>query len=704
MTPVNKTNSYLKKASSLFSTTFVRLTGLTLLVGILVRIILIFNQQTQIDFSFTDWMKIFLLGMVNDICIAVIGCFFVWLLLIFLSDKKYQSPWKYIILGILGVSLGYVLFFNTIFDEYGSAVPKIVKGFLAYKFISFGIRLFIPSVRKKWSFVTYNITIFIYVFCILFNAVSEYFFWNEFGVRYNFIAVDYLVYTNEVIGNIFESYPIVPLLTGLFIISGGITYFFTRKTMPLFNNYPSFKSKLVISGSYLLLIVSSCFLLNFTTVFQNTNNVYVNELQSNGMFKFYTAFMNSELDYNKFYVTIPEKQAISLRNKLYDSEGSYNIQQIKDSLPEVHKNIILITVESLSASFLKHYGNKDNITPNLDQLIDKSLVFNNLYATGNRTVRGLEAVTLCIPPSPGESIIKRPDNSNLFSTGKILKDKGYIVQYLYGGDSYFDNMKTFFSGNGYEIIDKKDFSKDEITFSNIWGVCDEDMFTKALKIFDSNVQTGKPFFGHIMSVSNHRPFTYPEGKIDIPGNSKSRDGGVKYTDYAIGKFIKDAEKKPWFNNTIFVIIADHCASSAGKTEIPLDNYHIPALIYAPGYIQPKQVNTLASQIDIMPTVFGLLHFSYASQFYGKNILSSDFKPRALVATYQNMGYWEDNLLTILSPVKKVEQYQVQKNNFNFKLFPLNKTDSLSLKYAIANYQTIEPTQMTLKKSKEISLK
>lgn len=251
-------------------------------------------------------------------------------------------------------------------------------------------------------------------------------------------------------------------------------------------------------------------------------------------------------------------------------------------------------------------------------------------------------------------------------------------------------MKTFFSSNGYDIIDKKDFTKDEISFSNIWGVCDEDMYNKALKVIKKNADTGKPFFAHIMTVSNHRPFTYPENKIDIPANIKSRNGGVKYTDYAIGEFIKKAKEQAWFDNTVFVIIADHCASSAGKTEIPLDKYHIPALIYSPGFIEPKQVNTLASQIDIMPTVFGLLHFSYKSQFYGKNIFSSDYKPKAFVATYQNLGYLENDILTILSPIRKVEQFKVySKENLEFNLSTLNRQDSVCLKNAIANYQTVK---------------
>jgi len=677
------------RKDDLYNITIARLVGLSLIIGIIVRITLILNDQTQIDFSFSDWIKIVGLGLVNDICTAVIACIFIWLQLIFLSEKKYQLPWGYIILGILCIIFAYVALFNTIFDEYGNIVPRIVIGILIFKLTSFSIRLFIPGIRKKWSFAIYIITFFIYVFCIIFNATSEYFFWSEFGVRYNFIAVDYLVYTNEVIGNIFESYPIIPLFAALVVISVLITYAFNCKTTALFNTYPSLGKKIISSVCYLGIFMLSCFLLNFNTAFQNTGNVFVNELQSNGLFKFYTAFMNSSLDYDKFYITLPEQEAVDIRNKEYQGEGIYNIQHITDSLPETQKNIVLITVESLSASFLAHFGNTDNITPNLDRLINESLFFNNLYATGNRTVRGLEAVTLCIPPSPGESIIKRPNNGDLFSTGKILKDKGYITQYLYGGDAYFDNMKTFFSGNGYEIIDKNSFSKEEVTFSNIWGVCDEDIFTKALKVFDSDQKTGKPFLGHIMTVSNHRPFTYPEGKIDISPDSKSRSGGVKYTDYAVGQFIEKAKKHSWFSSTVFIIIADHCASSAGRTEIPLDKYHIPCWIYAPGFIQPQKVDKLVSQIDIMPTLFSLLHFSYTSRFYGQNIYSSGYKPRALVATYQNMGYWEGDLFTVLSPVKKVQQYDVLINKPEITLSPVNKTDSVKLKNAVANYQTVE---------------
>ena len=110
-----------------------------------------------------------------------------------------------------------------------------------------------------------------------------------------------------------------------------------------------------------------------------------------------------------------------------------------------------------------------------------------------------------------------------------------------------------------------------------------------------------------------------------------------YTDYALGRFFEEASRQPWFDNTVFVITADHCASSAGKTEIPLEKYHIPALIFAPGLITPQQVDKVISQIDLMPTLFSLLGMDYDSHFFGQDALSDDFRERAFVATYQDLG-------------------------------------------------------------------
>ena len=666
-----------------------------LIVSFITRLILLFHPITQSTFSFLDILRIFGFGLVSDLLIFMIFGAILWLYLIFLSNSKYKKPYGYIILGVFVALLLYILSGKSILSEYGGVLPEIGIAFISLKIIFFAAILFTDKYRKSIRLALFSLTIFLFVLLIIQNAVSEFFFWNEFGVRYNFIAVDYLVYTNAVIGNIMESYPVVPLFAAVGILAFAATFILIKKSKTYLDYLPDFSSKLKIIVLQIILLCSALFLLPIITSQQNSSNVFANELQSNGLQKFYKAFTNSELDYFEFYETLPENELAQFE-AIVNVNYNNNTNTITSEGTEIKKNVVLITVESLSEEFMKHYGNQNNITPFLDQLAEESLFFTNLYATGNRTVRGLEAVTLCLPPTPGESVVKRKDNKNKFTTGSVFQSKGYTTKFLYGGDAYFDNMQDFFGGNGYDVIDKSDLKTNEISFSNIWGVCDEDMAKKAIQVMNEEAKTGKPFFNHWMTVSNHRPFTYPEGKISISGTAKSREGGVMYTDYALKQFFEMAKKQTWFKNTVFVIIADHCASSSGKTELPMDKYRIPAFIYAPGFIEPQKIDKLVSQIDLMPTVLGILSFKYESKFFGKDVLKTNYIPRAFIATYQDLGYIKDNVLTIISPQKKLKQFDLiqQKNetlgtkySIIYEEKPKTKIDIQLKNETIAVYQT-----------------
>lgn len=670
---------------------------LYLLVSFITRIILLCHPITQSSFSFVDIVKIFSLGLLSDVFIFILSSCFLWIYLLFLSNSKYQKPWGYIIFGFLILLLLYLLSGKSIIHEYGGSLPEIGIAFVSLKAILFGLMLFLPRYRSKIRLILFSVTIFIFVLIIIQNAVSEYFFWNEFGVRYNFIAVDYLVYTNEVIKNIMESYPVIPLFTGVGILTLLITLLIVKRSKSFLSKLPSFNEKVKSSIIYSIIFVGAIFIIPLLSKQETSHNVFANELQSNGIHRFYLAFMNSELDYNKFYKTLPDDKAFATIEKLVPGiSQNFSTRTISSLNPENRKNVVLITIESLSADFLKAYGNDQSITPFLDSLASHSLQFSNLYAVGNRTIRGLESVTLCLPPTAGESVVKRKDNKNKFSTASIFKNKGYQVNFLYGGDAYFDNMEDFFGGNGYKITDKKTLKPEEITFSNVWGVCDEDMAKKAIQVMNEESKTGKPFFNHWMTVSNHRPFTYPDGKIDIDSHSKSREGGVKYTDYALKQFFEMAKKQSWFKNTVFIIVADHCASSSGKTQLPLDKYRIPALIYSPGFIQPAVYNKMVSQIDLMPTLFGLLNFNYKTKFFGQDVLKTDYQPRALITTYQDLGLLKDNVLTILSPKQKVKQFNLKlepKDNvaadfqIHYEQIPIAKENTKLVNETISYYQT-----------------
>nr|WP_275855523.1 LTA synthase family protein [Sulfurimonas sp. MAG313] len=515
--------------------------------------------------------------------------------------------------------------------------------------------------------MTYIFT-YILLYLLVLYAFSEWFFWDEFGVRFNFIAVDYLVYTTEVLGNIKESYPINLLLSIIGVLAGVLLIFIYKYSLieEIFQDSSPLKKRLIPT-----IFLSMLPFISFALVTQSYSAIstdqYNNELAKSGLYSLFSAFRNNTLDYDTFYIVNEEDKVFETLRKVIKADPVLDkgiLHHIQKEAEEKNYNVMMIVVESLSGEFLESLNGFKGLTPNLDKLSKKSIFFNNFYATGTRTVRGMEAITLSIPPTAGRSIVKRPNNSNMYSSGFIFKDKGYDTKFIYGGHGYFDNMNSFFSSNGFAVVDRTDFSEKEDTFHTIWGVCDENLMDKALSEADKSYKRHKPFMSFVMTTSNHRPYNYPDGRIDIPSHT-GREGAVKYTDFAIGKFLEDAKKKPWFKNTIFVVVADHCASSAGKTHLPLNKYKIPLFIYAPDIIQPQLVSKVSSQVDIIPTLFSLLNWSYDSKFYGQDILNDDFKERALIGTYQLLGLYKDNELTLLSPGKKIVSYQVDKEDTIF---------------------------------------
>ena len=224
-----------------------------IIVSFVLRIVLMFHPITQASFVFIDSLKIFSIGLISDLFVFVIATGFLWLYLIFISNSKYYKPYGYIIFGFLVALLLYIASGKTILNEYGGALPKIGLIFVGLKTLLFGLLLFLPKHRNKIRFWLFTFVMFLYVVLILQNGISEYFFWNEFGVKYNFIAVNYLVYTNEVIGNIMESYPVIPLFSALFLIAGIVTYFIVKRSRNYIDAIPTFPEKLKISVIYLTL-------------------------------------------------------------------------------------------------------------------------------------------------------------------------------------------------------------------------------------------------------------------------------------------------------------------------------------------------------------------------------------------------------------------------------------------------------------------
>lgn len=507
--------------------------------------------------------------------------------------------------------------------------------------------------------------VFAALYVLGFVVVAEFLFWDEFQARFNFIAVDYLVYRREVADNIRESYPLPALLAGILVVTVLVErWLWPRLARSLRPGVPpgSWRRRLAVLGPLLAAPVAAYLGLGQQQR-DFSPNAYAAELAGNGPYQFFAAFRNNELDYPRFYATLPDDRASALLKHEVEepvatrmADAPYDIRRIIDNPGQpTTKNVLLVMVESLSAEYLGSFGSAEGLTPFLDELASESLLFTNFFATGNRTVRGLEAVTLSIPPTPGQAIVKRLGReSGLWSLGQVLRAEGYDTRFLYGGRGYFDNMSAFFAGNGYAVTDETDFPAEHLGFKNAWGVADEYLYDVALDAADRAHAAGRPFFFHLMTTSNHRPYTYPEGRIDIaPGSGRA--GAVKYTDWALRHLVEQARTKPWFKDTLLVVVADHCAGSAGKVALPLEGYRIPLLIHGED-LKPARIDTLSSQIDLAPTLLAMLHLDYPSAFLGRDIFTiPPGEGRALIGTYQALGLYRPGRLSILRPNRRLER-------------------------------------------------
>ena len=554
---------------------------------------------------------------------------------------------------ILGFDLSLIVAFAVgfVFDvltAFLASVPLIIWLTLIPR------RLFESAFHRRFVLVS----VWFGLFLAAFVSASEWVFWHELGVRFNFVAVDYLVYTNEVVGNIWQSYPMPAILIGLAVIATGAFWLLRRSGWIdawLSSNTPVGR-RLVIAAALVFTPLAAVAIISQSDIPElgNNNN---RELAKNGVFSFFAAFRSMELDYGAFYRSMDENRALLRARRLTGSPATaFRSENPRDFVHRVDNpgpirpfNVIQLTVESLSIHFLGAFTDPRGLSPNIDAVAKNGLLFARCFATGTRTTRGMEALALSIPPTPGRSIIHRAGNEDLFSFGSVLRDHGYETAFLYGGYSYFDNMLDFFSSNGYRVVDRNSVEPDDVSFATAWGACDEDLYRWTIREADEVHATGSPFHFFVMTTSNHRPYTYPEGRIDIPSGT-SREGAVKYSDFAVGEFFREARTRPWFDETLFIIVADHTASSAGKDEIEVKRYRVPLILYAPSLIEPGTVLTQCSQIDVAPTVLALLGMSYDSLFFGRDILG--MKPhegRAYVGNYQKLGQLRQRKVAVLRP-------------------------------------------------------
>ena len=506
----------------------------------------------------------------------------------------------------------------------------------------------------------------------------EYYFFDEFRSRFNTVAVDYLQYPNEVFVNIWQSYH-VAIVIGICLVPALIWVLAARAIFAGMWERSAvggwagrfaaiFICLALVLAPFLLIAGSLAGVMTSPlrpTAPHVSNERSLNEIANNGEIAFLAAALTHHLDYSAFYKTLPRKEAYERARLLLSRVGTKFVERpdslcrtISGDSARPRLNVVILLEESFGSEFWGCLGRSKTLTPEMDKLAAaEGILFTNLYASGNRTVRGMEGVLASFPPLPGESIVKREFSDNVETIARLFKRDGYSTVFLYGGRGVFDGMRSFSVRNGYDrFVEQKHF--EHPTFTTAWGVCDEDLYRRSIDEFRELARSGKPFFATILSVSNHKPYTYPRGKIPENPDDHRRENAVKYSDYALGQFFQLARQEPFWTNTIFAVVADHGARVYGEQSIPIHSYEIPLLIAGPAVVDhPRRVGELGCSLDVAPTLLGLIGRPYQSTFFGQDLLRAESDTgRALLNHNRDIGLLARQRLVVLGLMKTDEFY------------------------------------------------
>jgi phosphoglycerol transferase MdoB-like AlkP superfamily enzyme len=520
----------------------------------------------------------------------------------------------------------------------------------------------------------------------LFLFVSEYFFFAEFLSRFNTVAIDYLIYPTEVTTNLWESYPLVRLVLASLLAGVVLAWVSFRVVPPRVaeggGRWWRVLSWLGLAGLAVLSLRPSWLRVGSERI--------VNELASNGAVSGVMAAWSRNLPYDAFYAVTGPREAVLRARAALGGEGvefphgeppvladgsqpdaawleaarKSLIRRISGDAERPRLNVCVILEESLGSEFWGSLGAKNragepiSMTRKMDRLAEsEGLLFENLWADGNRTIRGFEGVFSGFPPLPGDSILARDRTENVETLARVLQRDGYRSLFLYGGRGTFDFIRSYTTRNGWDrLVEQGDFVNPAHTTA--WGVSDEDLFHRGIEEMRSMHAAGQPFLVSFMTVSNHRPYTFPAGRIKDAANPADRRPAVRYADWALGDFFRLAKQEAFWKDTVFVVVADHGARVYGSQQIPLPSYRIPMVVLGPAVVPgPRRVGVLGCQLDVAPTVLGLIGRPYESLFFGSDLLREGRPRRVLMHHNRSVGIYRDERLAVFGLNRAVSWYR-----------------------------------------------
>jgi phosphoglycerol transferase MdoB-like AlkP superfamily enzyme len=530
-------------------------------------------------------------------------------------------------------------------------VPLLLAPFLAHR-----------ASARLWQGIAVSWTTLALIL-ILFLELSSPRFIAQFDIRPNRLFIEYLVYPKEVAATLWNGYRATVLLGfGLTFLLGYVLWRVLKTAATRTTMWSS--RKMLLSWPVILLLVF-CQIRSTTdhrpanpALFALTGDSMVNSLVINSAWSVLDAAnsLRKEAKSSEIYGAMPREQVLA---QVRSAPWLAGHQFPSADLPTLHRqqaalarerplNLVIVLEESLGATFVLSGGGLP-VTPELVGLKGVGWWFEQLYATGTRSVRGIEAVVSGYAPTPARSVVKLSlAQQNFYTLALGLGRQGYHTEFVYGGEAHFDNMRQFFTGNGFQkVTDRGDMQP---KFEGSWGASDEDLFDKSLERLNQLHAAGKPFFTLIFSSSNHEPFEFPDGKIALHDPVKQGvNNAVKYADFALGKFIRAAKQQAYWKDTVFLIVADHDNRVYGDSLVPIKKFHIPGLILGAD-IAPKRIAPIASQIDLGPTLLSLIGVSSEHPMIGRDFARDSTTPGRALLQFDNYFTWlEDKSATILRP-------------------------------------------------------
>ena len=533
---------------------------------------------------------------------------------------------------------------------------------------------------QAWRYFTFVWLISAITLLIFLEAATPGFI-GEYDARPNRLFVEYLKYPQEVVSMLWKGFRI-HVFTGIgaIIVTVWLMAKFAAPWLTQQNTLPN----LYFWLAWPLVVFITAFAIRSSlghrpanpALFSITNDSMVNTLVLNSAYSVFYAIYNLKHEskssniYGKMSVEDMLTEFRKTREFLGDTRplvGGNERPTLTQQTPSIKRekplNIVIILEESLGATFVESLGGIP-ATPNLEKLKHEGWWFEYLYATGTRSVRGIEAVVAGFAPTPAQSVVKLSlAQKNFFTLASLLSEKGYLTEFIYGGESHFDNMRGFFMSNGFaQVVDQKDFKNP--VFTGSWGVSDEDLLNRTHEQISAHHAAGKPFFTLAFTSSNHAPFEFPDGRIDLYEQPKATENNaVKYTDYALGEFFKKAKASDYYKDTLFLVVADHDIRVRGDDLVPVKHFHIPALILGAD-LTPKSIKTVASQIDLPTTLLSLAGIEATHPMIGRDISAEtdNLAGRAMMQYEQNFAWMEGENMVVLRPDKKATSGHFDRKN------------------------------------------